>query len=52
MPIAADPFARRLGTKPPSEPQPRSMTRAGAGGSQLRTNGHIAATHRSLAVIS
>src|SRR5215831_1264430 len=36
-----------MGTKPPSGPQPTSTTRAGAAGSQARTNGQFAASQRS-----
>src|SRR5215469_746992 len=36
-----------MGTNPPSGPQPISATRAGAAGSDLCTNGHTVASHRS-----
>src|SRR2546421_1042898 len=36
-----------MGTKPPSGPQPISTTRAGAAGSEARTNGQTAASQRS-----
>src|SRR5215831_19148552 len=39
-----------MGTKPPSGPQPSSTTRAGAGGSEARTNGQTAASQRSSGV--
>jgi hypothetical protein len=39
-----------MGTKPPSGPQPISTTRAGAAGSEARTNSHTAASQRSSGV--
>src|SRR5215471_4812984 len=40
-----------MGTKPPSGPQPTSTTRAGAAGSEPRTNGQFAASQRSSEVM-
>src|SRR5215470_170154 len=41
-----------MGTKPPSGPQPTSSTRAGAAGSESRTNGQAAASQRSSGVMT
>src|SRR6516165_7184511 len=51
MPTALYPAVRNIGTNPPSGPHPISTTSAGEAGNQDRTNGHMAASHRSSEVI-
>src|SRR5262249_27016148 len=51
MPVAAYPSALSMGTKPPADPQPISRTRAGGGGSGVRTDGHSAVSQRSSGVM-